>query len=96
MYEFKKLVQPVDVCADNISSGDITVHNRQYYSTLEWLRGSWEVTVDGILREQGELPPLDTGPGFHTEVRLNIPEIDISPGQECHITIRFFAKQSTP
>jgi beta-galactosidase len=95
MYEFKKLTQPVGIEALNLAEGIILIRNKQYYTTLDWLEGSWELTVDGICVQQGSIPPLSTGPGFDTEVKLDLQHPDLTYGQECHLMIRYKVKEAT-
>ena len=95
MFEFKKLVQPVAVKARNLREGKITVVNKQNFSNLAWLRGDWELTVDGKLIQKGRLPRLQAGPGESQQVSFPLEKPDILPGQECFLNIRFIAQRAT-
>ncbi len=95
MYEFKKLAQPIDIQAVDLKKGIFRIVNRQNFSTLEWLQGSWEMLVDGKQVADGKLPSLNTGPGFDTKITLELPEPELMPKQECHLTLRFCAKENT-
>ncbi len=95
MYEFKKLTQPVGIEAVNLSKGELLIRNKQYYTTMNWLKGSWELTVDGIVTQKGDIPELSTGPGFDAKIKLDINHPDLTYGQECHLNIHYGVKEAT-
>jgi len=95
MYEFKKLAQPVGIDAVDALVGKFRIHNKQYFTDLSWLTGSWEVTVDGRAIATGAVPPLATGPEASEVIELALPTPDLKPGQECHVLIRFRAAAAT-
>jgi beta-galactosidase len=96
MHEFKKLVQPVEVAARSPRSGRFRVTNRQHFEDLRWLRGRFEVSVDGRIVQRGRLPRLTAGPGEIQELDLplRVPELD--PGQESFVTLRFETARELP
>lgn len=96
MWECKKLQQPVAVEATNLKAGKIRIRNKQNFTTLAWLRGTWEVSVDGSVVQSGKLPVLKTAPGTSEDVTLAIRPPALSAGQEAHLTIRFAAATDTP
>ena len=53
MYEFKKIVQPVAVEAVDLDAGQVKITNKQYFSDMSDLAGSWELMVDGEIVQQG-------------------------------------------
>lgn len=92
MWECKKLQQPVSVAM--VRPGRFRAFNKQDFTSLGWLRGEWELAVDGEVVQKGKLPRLNTAPGESEEFQL--PVRISKTGQECWLTIRFFARQATP
>jgi beta-galactosidase len=93
MWEFKKLVQPVAVSSSKPEAGKIRVLNKQYFSDLSWLVGTWEVTVDGSVVQRGRLPKLTVKPGKSQDLSLALRQPKMVPGQEAVLTVRFCANR---
>lgn len=72
LFEFKYLAQPVRVEAVDLAAGRVRIVNRQDFVGLDWLRGEWELTVDGERVRWGELPRLNAAPGAGQEVTLDL------------------------
>jgi beta-galactosidase len=95
MWELKKLAQPVGMEVLDWAAGRFRITNKQYFNDLCWLRGVWEVTVDGDMVETGELPDCTAPPQASQEITLAMPRPTLRPGQECHLTLRFLAREAT-
>ena len=89
MEEIKKLTQPVEVRGGAIDDWEIVVENRDFFRDLSWLRGTWEVAVDGVRVSGGTLPALATRPQQSEVVSLPAPLPDPAPGREAVLTVRF-------
>ncbi len=96
MEECRKLFQPVRVTARNARRGQIRVENRRHFTDLSGLRGRFEVIVDGRSVQRGTLPKLRTGPGMIEDVDLALREVDLEPGQEALLTVRFELARDLP
>jgi beta-galactosidase len=96
MYEFKKLAQPVGITAGNLKNGKLRITNKQDFTTLAWLRGSWELAVDGEVVQKGKIPALKTAPGASEDVTLSFKSPQLQPGQECFLNVRFVTVKDTP
>ncbi|MBD3244057.1 MAG: DUF4981 domain-containing protein, partial [Chitinivibrionales bacterium] len=96
MYELKKLAQPVGVEPIDLKRGTIRIVNKQYFSDLQWLRGKWEMTVDGSVVLQGRLPSLKVPPGESMKVSLKLRRQLMIPGRECRLMVRFVTAGSQP
>ena len=88
MAEIKKLAQPVEVTAARLEYGEVIVENRDYFRDLGWLRGTWEVSVDGVAEESGDLPTLTTPPRTSEGIRLAIAAAPGASGER-RLTVRF-------
>jgi beta-galactosidase len=96
MHEWKKIAQPVRVRAKSPRTGRIRVENRQDFCDLRWLRGRFELTVDGRSVQRGQLPRLDAGPGESQELQLPLRVPALAPGEECFLTVRFESASDLP
>lgn len=95
MWECKKLQQPVDIRAVNLKAGQVRIHNKQNFTTLGWLRGSWEVSISGRVVQSGRLPVLKTAAGGEETITLPIRKPDLKSGDESFLTVRFVAASAT-
>jgi beta-galactosidase len=91
LWEHYALAAPVRVSAteDDLRAGRLTLHNRQDFRDLSWLRGNVEVAVEGMLVHAGDLrlPPL--GPGEQAVVDVpGLAELALAEG-EAWLTVRF-------
>jgi beta-galactosidase len=94
MQECKKLQQPLGL---RLEGGNrLVITNKQDFTALAWLRGAWELAIDGVVASKGKLPALVTAPGKSQTVSLPVKKPALQPGQECFLTVRFFAAKATP
>jgi beta-galactosidase len=89
MYEFKKLAQPVGVEAVDLENGKIKIINKNWFSKLDWLKGRWELQVDGITVQNGKLPELNIAPRANELYCLDLNIPDIIAGQTCSLNFYF-------
>lgn len=94
LYEFKKLVQPVRVEAVDLNQGRVRIVNKQDFTSLAWLRGTWELTADGKSALSGNLPPLEIAPGESLDVTLEGVRDDQTTGER-FLTFRFYQNNDT-
>ena len=96
LYEFKNLAQPVGIKAGR-GPGTLIITNKDYFRTLGWLRGSWELTLDGKVVAQGKLPVLKTAPRASQTVSVALPKVEMrTAGQECFLNVRFHTAEAMP
>ncbi len=95
MVEFKKLIQPVAIRAVDLESGRVEIANKHNFSTLSYLAGSWELVVDGEAVQTGQLPRMNTRPGFAENLTIPFRQPRLSPGQECFLNLRFRLVEDT-
>lgn len=93
MFEFKKLVQPIRVEALDLSKGKLRINNVQYFTDMSWLKGTWELTVDGNKVSDGDLPERNILPELFEDMTIDLPKPEMKKGQECHLMIRFIVKE---
>lgn len=96
MTEVKKLFQPVTVQAVDLAAGRIAVTNRHDFVTLDYLRGTWALAVDGAVVQGGALPVLRTRPGVTEPLHLPYTRPPLPPGAECFLMLRFVRAEAAP
>jgi beta-galactosidase len=85
MWEFKHLAQPVIVALVKGKPGRIRVTNDHDFASLARLQGRWELLVDGIATQHGNLPKFDLAPGASKDV--TIPFGKLPAGAEVHLNV---------
>ncbi len=107
LFEYKYLARPVKVRKMD-EQGNIEITNCRFFTTLDDLRMSWTLSVDGeVIRSAEEvLPPilplgtaLDALPGavrgrYRVKLPLELPAV--FPNQKCVVRVSFTLKEATP
>ncbi len=96
MWECSRLFQPVTVQAAELADRTVVVGNDYDFLDLSHLSGEWEITVDGVVTQQGALPELSTAPGEHERVTVPYTDPAAQPGQEVHLMLRFRDRRDDP
>jgi beta-galactosidase len=95
LLEHKHLGRPVRVRAVDLRRGVIEIASRLDFSDLRGVRARFEVSVDGRARQRGRVPLPKLGPGERRAVRLPLRRVDLAPGEEAHLTVRFETARAT-
>ena len=90
------LAQPLGVKALDLKCGRIAITSKQDFIDLTWLKGRFELTVDGKIVQQGALGKLDIGPGQRKTMALPLKRPTIRAGQECFLNLRFETAANQP
>ncbi|MDE0885016.1 MAG: DUF4981 domain-containing protein [Myxococcota bacterium] len=96
IWEFKKLAQPLRVEVRDLKRGNLRLHNEQDFTSLDWLTGRWELSVDGRIRKKGRLPRLDIAPGESRNLSLGLSRPAFLAGQVCHLKLSFRTRRALP
>ena len=96
MYECKKVFQPVEAEAVDLSKGVIKIKNRHSFTSLEGIEVHWEMTEDGETKAEGRLPTLSTPPGGEETVSIPLDEPSPNPGAEYWLNLRYRMTHATP
>jgi len=91
LWEHRQLAAPVRVAdgPGGAAEGSIELSNRQFFTGLDWLRASWELSADGEVVGGGELDLPEIAPGGSATVRLPGWARPTGDGRELWLTIRF-------
>jgi beta-galactosidase len=97
MRELAWVFRPVGVTATpaQLRRGRVRVKNRQDFAGLAGLRATWEVAIDGVVVQHGRLDLPDIAPGRAADVPVPFSPVDLGPGQEAHLTVRFVTRRAT-
>ena len=90
MWEMKHLQQPISV--RGAKGGKILVHNKQFFTGLDWVRGEWDYQIDGKIVAKGTLPALKIKPYATATVGLGKKVPKPAKGQEAFLNVRFLTK----
>jgi beta-galactosidase/beta-glucuronidase len=97
MWECKKIQQPVEAEAVDLSKGLVRILNRYDFTDLSVIDIFWELTEDGKIIQEGKIPKLYTQPHGSEiiTIPLKIPE-KLKPGAEYYLTIRYKLSACAP
>jgi beta-galactosidase len=89
MWEYKKVIQPINVKAVDLLAGQVEIVNEQDFSSMAGLNGRYELTVDGHIVQEGAFDLPDLAPGESGQVTLPLKQPQMPPGGEAFLTLRF-------
>jgi beta-galactosidase len=95
LYEAKALWQSVRSELVDAKRGTIRVHNERDVLDLSDLRCAWELRVDGVLAESGQLDTASVGPGRAKSFVVPFAKAVLRDDAEAHLTIRWSLRRST-
>ena len=95
MFEFKKLTQPLAITAISVDEGKFSIKNKQYFTNLSWLEGSWELMRDGIKIDGNTLPTLNIDVDKTMQITLPINKKLMNETGKYHINFHITAKTAT-
>lgn len=95
LYEYKKLIQPINVKAVDLEAGKVEIVNEQYFSDMGSLAGHYELLADGEVIQSGPLPALNIAAGESQTISLPLSKTQPAPGSEYHLTLRFSLAEDT-
>ncbi|PAW78187.1 MAG: hypothetical protein B9S32_08305 [Verrucomicrobia bacterium Tous-C9LFEB] len=95
LYEFQHLAQPVKALAFNAKSGVLEVKNKQDFTSPHWIRGEWEIKINGVLQAKGKLPTLKAAPQTVEKIKLKLPALTMEKGQEAFLNLRYYSAHET-
>ncbi|MCP4662476.1 MAG: DUF4981 domain-containing protein [bacterium] len=87
--EVKKVYQYIRATAVDLEKGRLEIENLYDFKTLGFVTVSWNVTADGDVLAQGELPNLAVKPTQSQTVTIPYPAITPVPGVEYWLNLSF-------
>lgn len=92
MYEFKKLTQPIGF---SFKDKQLTITNEQYFTDMSWLKGQWQVKVNGRVVDKGPLKQLNTAPGKSAVLTLPLKQLTLKADEEAFLCVSFTVGKKT-
>ncbi len=96
MFEFKKLVQPLDFHAVDLAAGTVGITYTDWFVVADWLSVSWELTVDGLGVGSGDLGCLDLAPQERRDFHIGFTPPALRKGEEAHLMLRAVTVRDLP
>jgi beta-galactosidase len=96
LWEYKKILQPVRVTSETPANGSIVIENRNFFTSLSYLDGAWELRTEDRVLGSGALPSLDVPAGAQKELTLPIAGIERPSYQTAWLTVRFTLASDAP
>ena len=87
--EYKKIIQPVKVEAEDLRSGKFRVTNRYDFVTLDGLQLDWTLTADGEVIQAGKLDTPKVAPGKTKTFAVPYQWPAAKAGTQYHVTLSF-------
>ena len=96
LIEYKKVIEPVRVQAEDLKKGIFTIRNLYDFRTLEHLAGCWSITENGRVIVSGTfaLPQVAAHGSGKATVPYKLPVG--KPGAEYYLNLSFKSKEATP
>ena len=95
-YEVKKVYQNIQVDAVDLSKGEISVFNKQYFSDLSDYDAKWLLYRDGKEIKSGLLNVGTLAPRSKQTVRIPIDNASLDADAEYFVKIQFLQKEEKP
>ena len=87
--ELKRAYQWVSFTPIDLERGTISVRNRYAFTNLNKLVPHWKLSEDGVLIDEGTLPPLDLPPSQSTNVTVPYKITSLKAGREYFVQLSF-------
>ncbi len=95
MWEIKYIYQPVVISPVNLEKNYISIFNRYNFTNLDQLEILWQVTIDGLVSQEGSLGSLDILPGESKTLQLPIQKIESLPNSEVFVNFKCVQNNKT-
>ncbi|MBL7198814.1 MAG: DUF4981 domain-containing protein [Anaerolineae bacterium] len=96
LWEYKTILQPVEVTPHDLLAGQVEVANRYQTSDLSGLELSWQVVADDQVFEAGVMPRLDTPAGGVERVTIPYHRPALMAGTDYWLKLSFSLADDVP
>ncbi|MBN1508298.1 MAG: DUF4981 domain-containing protein [Sedimentisphaerales bacterium] len=91
--EVKKVYQRIHVTPVDLRAGTFSIENEYDFRNLDFVDGSWELTCDGKVVQQGKLEKLTLAPKDTQKITIPLGKPDLKAGSECWLKVTFALAQ---
>ncbi|MFW6410329.1 MAG: glycoside hydrolase family 2 TIM barrel-domain containing protein, partial [Halanaerobiales bacterium] len=96
LVEYKKIIEPVKVEAENLKKGKVKILNRYDFINLDHLQLSWNLKKDGQIIQKGHLDIPEVGPGETKIIEIPFKEPQVKEsGADYWLNIKFTLAHDT-
>lgn len=96
LFEHAALGAPVRFRPSDLKRGRVIVVNTQDWRDVSWLRGEYDVLVDGEIEHAGTFEFPDLPGGFEATIELELPIAVVPAGAEAHLDLRAVVAEEQP
>jgi beta-galactosidase len=91
--EVKKIYQDIDIAPINLLAGEVAVANGFYFKNLNEFDVKWELTEDGVLIDNGQLPDIDLPARETKAITVPFKKPKLNAGAEYFLRLSFHLKE---
>nr|WP_241127838.1 glycoside hydrolase family 2 TIM barrel-domain containing protein [Novosphingobium terrae] len=95
LFELRKVYAPIQFEGFDPATQRLTVANHYDFATLQGLDLGWQIEEDGVIIQQGAIPPLATAAHGREDLALGLPAFTRKPGAEYLLNVTARARADT-
>ncbi|HOZ48967.1 MAG TPA: glycoside hydrolase family 2 TIM barrel-domain containing protein [Candidatus Hydrogenedentes bacterium] len=95
LHEYKTIIQPAVVDAEDLAAGRVRIANKYAFTNLSALECLWQIESDGEILEEGVLPDVDIAPRASASVTVPFSMPTAEPGRAYWLNLRFRLRANT-
>ncbi|MCB0092842.1 MAG: DUF4981 domain-containing protein [Caldilineaceae bacterium] len=96
LYEYKKVLEPVQMEAVDLLRGQLTLTNRYTFRDLSHLTATWSLEADGAILQSGDLPLPHAAAGATVALAIPIAQPALRANTDYWLTVRITLAHDTP
>jgi beta-galactosidase len=93
LYEVKKVYQNIKINPIDLKSGDVQIHNKYCFISLDFIQIEWELTANGEILQKDKLDYIYIAPGEEKDVKIPFNAPDLISNTEYHLKINAILKE---
>jgi beta-galactosidase len=86
--EVKKVYQDIKISAADLIDGKVKIQNKQKFIGLDNINFSWELTANGKIIQEGQLPKISIAPKKDQVVKIPFVKPELQPETEYYLLIK--------
>ncbi|MBN1350570.1 DUF4981 domain-containing protein [candidate division KSB1 bacterium] len=95
MWEVKKVYQNIGFEGADLSSGEIIIHNKFFFTNLNQFNVDWSLLEDGAVIQSGNLPPIDLPARQSKRIKIPFKKPVLTAGAEYWLNVSFSLQENT-
>ncbi len=96
LHEVKKVYQSIKVYPVNLLKGLVKIHNKYNFIKSDFLKINWEITENGIIIQEGNLPEVSISPNEKKEIHIPFKKPGLKSNAEYYLLIKFSLVEDNP